>query len=252
MREGRWTEAVADAARGRWPSPGAPVDLSQSRVCARTPRAISTRRAEMLHEAHRARRRRQISASARRSGCSRSARAEVDEANASFTSARALLGKRLPSPAWFHYASLAAGLAGRSRSRARADHRGREGAPASRGARQHPRGRARAARRFRGRGAGGRIGAGQRRARFHSCTRISATTSIARSGTRRRSTSISARSRSTRATATTSISSSATFASSGRRRSRRSRTGSAPSRHINPSEDEILRTNLKLARTKAS
>jgi tetratricopeptide (TPR) repeat protein len=37
---------------------------------------------------------------------------EVDDANTSFTAARALLGKRVPSPAWFHYASLAAGLAG--------------------------------------------------------------------------------------------------------------------------------------------
>ncbi|MBX6331645.1 MAG: tetratricopeptide repeat protein [Gemmatimonadaceae bacterium] len=37
---------------------------------------------------------------------------EIEEADATLASARALWGKRPPSPAWFHYASLAAALAG--------------------------------------------------------------------------------------------------------------------------------------------
>jgi tetratricopeptide (TPR) repeat protein len=37
---------------------------------------------------------------------------DVDEASASLTTARTLWGKRAPSPAWFHYAALAAALAG--------------------------------------------------------------------------------------------------------------------------------------------
>jgi tetratricopeptide (TPR) repeat protein len=37
---------------------------------------------------------------------------EVDEADATLASARALWGKRPPSPAWFHYAALAAALTG--------------------------------------------------------------------------------------------------------------------------------------------
>ena len=39
-------------------------------------------------------------------------RGEVDEADALLTGARLLWGKRAPSPAWFHYAALAAALAG--------------------------------------------------------------------------------------------------------------------------------------------
>ena len=249
MREGRWSEAVLTLREAAAQPTARPVDLSQSRVRARAARQ-SRRGARDAARGDRARRRRRSAHPhvVRRARAPR--RATSTRRMRRFASARALLGKRLPSPAWFHYASLAAGLAG---DLDRALELITEGVKA------HPHaavlGNTLAAvheRRgdFAAAAQAAECGAGRRRHAFRSCTRIWATTSIARSGTRRRSTSTSARSRSTPRSATTSTSSSATSASSGRRRSRRSPTGSARSRSI--PTNEILRTNLELARTQAS
>ena len=154
---------------------------------------------------------------------------EVDEADALLTGARLLWGKRAPSPAWFHYAALAAALAGRrtarSRSCSRASSRIRtrpcsttRSPPCTSGAVTcRPRGRRRSA-------------ACTRTAPSRSSSRTSATVSIAPRATTKRWKRSSGRSSSIPRSATTSTSSSATSASSGRRRTKPSRTGSARSR----------------------
>jgi len=110
MREGRWTEAV-QTLREAAAQPTARPSIFHNLAYALERLGSLDEAREMLNEAivrgggDDPRIRTSFGVLALRRG-------EVDEANASFTSARALLGKRLPSPAWFHYASLAAGLAG--------------------------------------------------------------------------------------------------------------------------------------------
>jgi tetratricopeptide (TPR) repeat protein len=110
MREGRWSEAVLTL-REAAAQPTARPSIFHNLAYALERLGSLDEAREMLHEAiargggDDPRIRTSFGVLALRTG-------EVDEANASFTSARALLGKRLPSPAWFHYASLAAGLAG--------------------------------------------------------------------------------------------------------------------------------------------
>jgi tetratricopeptide (TPR) repeat protein len=110
MREGRWSEAVLTL-REAAAQPSARPSIFHNLAYALERLGNLEEAREMLQEAiargggDDPRIRTSIGVLALRTG-------EVEEANASFNAARALLGKRLPSPAWFHYASLAAGLAG--------------------------------------------------------------------------------------------------------------------------------------------
>ena len=110
MREGRWSEAVLTL-REAAAQPAARPSIFHNLAYALERLGHLEEAREMLHEAiargggDDPRIRTSIGVLALRSG-------EVEEANSAFGAARALLGPRLPSPAWFHYASLAAGLAG--------------------------------------------------------------------------------------------------------------------------------------------
>ncbi|HXT47810.1 MAG TPA: DUF4388 domain-containing protein [Gemmatimonadaceae bacterium] len=110
MREGRWSEAVLTL-REAAVQPAARPSIFHNLAYALERLGHLEEAREMLHEAiargggDDPRIRTSIGVLALRSG-------EVEEANSAFGAARALLGPRLPSPAWFHYASLAAGLAG--------------------------------------------------------------------------------------------------------------------------------------------
>ena len=110
MREGRWSDAVLTL-REAAAQPAARPSIFHNLAYALERLGHLEEAREMLHEAiargggDDPRIRTSIGVLALRSG-------EVEEANSEFGAARALLGPRLPSPAWFHYASLAAGLAG--------------------------------------------------------------------------------------------------------------------------------------------
>jgi tetratricopeptide (TPR) repeat protein len=110
MREGRWAEAVQTLREAAAQATARPSIFHNLAYALERLGELDEAR-EMLHEAivrgggDDPRIRTSFGVLALRTG-------EVDEANASFSAARVLLGKRLPSPAWFHYASLAAGLAG--------------------------------------------------------------------------------------------------------------------------------------------
>jgi tetratricopeptide (TPR) repeat protein len=110
MREGRWSEAVLTL-REAAAQPAARPSIFHNLAYALERLGHLDEAREMLHEAiargggDDPRIRTSFGVLALRSG-------EVEEANAAFGAARALLAQRLPSPAWFHYASLAAGLSG--------------------------------------------------------------------------------------------------------------------------------------------
>ncbi len=110
MREGRWSDAVLTL-REAAAQPTARPSVFHNLAYALERLGHLDEAREMLQEAlarggsDDPRIRTSFGVLALRSG-------EVEEANVSLTTARTLWGKRMPSPAWFHYAALAAALGG--------------------------------------------------------------------------------------------------------------------------------------------